>query len=420
MLYNQKQLQAINSPEPQVVVIASPGSGKTHTMIAALKHYIEIEKNKPVVAITFTKKATEDIQSKIFISNSLLSVATIHSWSLSELNKLSLKYKFRVKILAEDKIRKILKPLMEEYKVHEKLEDSCYMYMMGTINPDLHQNVRAKFDAIYKKYTDYKRIRYLYDFTDLPLYLKDVLVEYDEYITVGALFVDEFQDVDPTQLDVFDRVIADKKFFIGDPDQAIYIFRGANKEIFNKLEDFKTYKLDINYRSYQPILDFASSFKNQVQDKWWINKTTYYYAREMEAIRGEGKGECQIFIDRRGRFLDTILNGATIDPKELLKDQLENNPYQILCRTNIEAKTLQKLGLKNATTIHQAKGIEFKNVLLIDFEVQNEEDKNVAYVALTRAKDKLIVCHFETLINNVKHCDKKKIEYVNNEFTLAF
>jgi superfamily I DNA/RNA helicase len=245
-------------------------------------------------------------------------------------------------------------------------------------------------------------------------------MEYDEHITVGALFVDEFQDVDPTQLEVFDRVVADKKFFIGDPDQAIYIFRGANKEIFSKLEDFKSYKLDINYRSYQPILDFASSFKNQVQDKWWINKTTYYYANEMKAIRGSGKGECQIFIDRRGRFFDAITGGPTIDPAEVFKDQLENNPYQILCRTNIEAKTLQKLGLKNATTIHQAKGIEFKNVLLVDFELQNEEDKNVAYVGLTRAKDKLIVCHYETLLNNIKHCDKKKIEFINNEFRLAF
>jgi DNA helicase-2/ATP-dependent DNA helicase PcrA len=420
MIYNEKQLAAINSEEAQVVVIASPGSGKTHTMIAAIKKYIDKNPDKNTVAITFTKKATEDIQSKIFISNNKLSVATIHSWSLSELNRLSLKYKFRVKILAEDKIRSILKPLMEEYKVHEKLQDSCYMYMMGTINPDLHNNVRAKFDAIFTKYTNYKRTRYLYDFTDLPLYLKDLLEEYDEYINIGGLFVDEFQDVDPTQLEVFDRVVAEKKFFIGDPDQAVYIFRGATKEIFNKLVDFKVYKLDINYRSYQPILDFASSFKTQVKDKWWINKTTYAYMREMQAIRGDGKGECQLFLDRRGRFFDMIINGPTLSPREVFKEQLENNSYQVLCRTNIEAKTLQKLGLKNATTIHQAKGIEFKNVLLIDFELQNEEDKNVAYVGLTRAKDKLIVCHYDTLLDNLKHCDKKKLEYMSNEFRLAF
>jgi len=420
MIYNKKQLEAINSTEPNVVVVASPGSGKTLTMIGAIKKYLEEKANKSVVAITFTKKAAEDIQSKIFVSNNNLSVATIHSWSLAELNKLSIKYQFRVKILAEDKIRKILKPFMEEYKVHEKLEDSCYMYMMGTMNPDLHQNVRAKFDAIFKKYTDYKKSRYLYDFTDLPMYLNDILVEYKETINIGGLFVDEFQDVDPTQLEVFDKVVADKKFFIGDPDQAIYIFRGATKEVFNKLKDFKIYKLNDSYRSYQPILDLASCFKKQVKDNWWINKTTYHYTDDMKAIRGNGKGECQMYFDRRGRFSDMIIAGPTIAPKDLLTEQLENNPYQVLCRTNIEAKTLQKLGLKNAMTIHQAKGLEFKNVMLVDFEVQNEEDKNVAYVGLTRAKDRLIVSHYETLLNNLKYCDKKKLEYMSNEFRLAF
>jgi DNA helicase-2/ATP-dependent DNA helicase PcrA len=420
MLYNQKQLDAINSPLPQVVVIASPGSGKTLTMIAAIQHFLETSKPKNIVAITFTKKATEDIQSKIFTSNEVINIATIHSWSLSELNKLSLKYKFRVKILSEEKIRTILKPLLQEYKLNDKMEDSCYMYMMGTINPDLHQNVRAKFDAIYTKYTEYKRNRYLYDFTDLPLYLKDKLEEFDEYINVNGLFVDEFQDVDPTQLDVFERVLADKKFYIGDPDQAIYIFRGASKEIFKKLEDFKIYELTTNYRSYQPILDFASCFKKQVQNQWWINRTTYFHINTLEAIRGQGKSECQLFLDRKGRYMDMILNGPIILPKDFLPEQLENNHYQVLCRTNIEAKTLQKLGLKNAMTIHQAKGLEFENVLLVDFQINTEEDQNVAYVGITRAKDRLIVSHFETLLNNLKHCDKKKIEYMSVKFRLAF
>lgn len=420
MIYNDKQLAVINSQEPRVVVVAAPGSGKTKTMIAAIEKFIENTKSKNIVAITFTKKATEEIQSRVFISKDILNIATIHSWSLQELNKLSIKYKFRVKILSEEKIRKILQPMMQEYKISDRMSDSCYFYMMGTISPDLDLKMRAKLDAIYKKYTDFKRLRYLYDFTDLPLYLKDKLEEYNEYINVNGLFVDEFQDVDPTQLKVFERVIADKKFFIGDPDQAIYIFRGATSEVFKELRDFTNYKLDINYRSYQPILDVASSFKQQVKEDWWINKTTYFYANEMKADRGQGKGECEIFLDRRGKFFDMILNGPTLLPKELLPIQLENNPYQVLCRTNIEAKTLQKLGLKNAMTIHQAKGLEYKNVLLVDFQIQTDEDKNVAYVGMTRAKDKLIVAHFETLINNLKYCNKDKIAFINKEQRLAF
>ena len=115
-----------------------------------------------------------------------------------------------------------------------------------------------------------------------------------------------------------------------------------------------------------------------------------------------------------------ITMGPTILPKDLLPQLRVNNEYQVLCRTTSEAKTLHKWGLKNATTIHQAKGLEFKNVLLVDFQIQTDEDKNVAYVGITRAKDKLIVAHFETLINNLKYCDKQKIDYINKEQRLAF
>jgi ATP-dependent exoDNAse (exonuclease V) beta subunit len=116
---------------------------------------------------------------------------------------------------------------------------------------------------VYSHYLEFKRKKYLYDFTDLPLYLKTKLEDYNEFIEVDGLFVDEFQDVDPTQLTVFERVVATKKFFIGDVDQAIYIFRGATSEIFKNLPDFKVYNLNRNYRSYQVILDFATCFKNQ-------------------------------------------------------------------------------------------------------------------------------------------------------------
>lgn len=420
MVFNEQQIAAIKSNDPRILVVASPGSGKTRTMIAAIEHFVETTKPEKVVAITFTKKATEEIQSRVFISQDTLTVATIHSWSLQELNRLSLKYRFRVKILSEDRIRKILQPLMAEFKISPRMEDTCYLYMMGTISPDLDLKMRAKYEAIFTRYTEYKRTRYLYDFTDLPLYLNDILEEHDEYININGLFVDEFQDVDPTQLKVFDRVIADKKFFIGDPDQAIYIFRGATKEVFKELEDFKTYKLNLNYRSYQPVLDFATSFKMQVKKDWWINKTTHGRFNEMVGQRGEGTGDCQVYVDRRGKFWNSIMPGKQILPKELLPEQLENNQYQVLCRTNIEVKTLKKLGLENAMTIHQAKGLEFKNVLLVDFQILTEEDKNVAYVGITRAKNKLVVAHFETLINNLKHCDKKKIEFINKEQRLAF
>lgn len=137
-----------------------------------------------------------------------------------------------------------------------------YSYVTGNYNIDVPDEIKGKLVRINDMYIEYKRRNRLYDFMDLPLYLLDVLTEYDERIKhVDALFVDEFQDVDDIQARIFTLVDASKKFYIGDIDQAIYIFRGATPNNIKDLHDFTHLKLDINYRSYQPIIDFAVQVK---------------------------------------------------------------------------------------------------------------------------------------------------------------
>jgi superfamily I DNA/RNA helicase len=71
--------------------------------------------------------------------------------------------------------------------------------------------------------------------------------------------------------------------------------------------------------------------------------------------------------------------------------------YFILCRTNKQVKAIQDLGFQNVSTVHQAKGLEYDNVIMIDINVQNYEDLNIAYVAATRARNKLMVISFDNL-----------------------
>jgi superfamily I DNA/RNA helicase len=99
MNYNKKQLDAINSDKPKVVVIAPAGSGKTHSLVGAIKKYHEDNPFDKIVAITFTKKAALELQSRSFGTNA--NCSTIHSWSLKELNKLGTKHKFKVSILQD-------------------------------------------------------------------------------------------------------------------------------------------------------------------------------------------------------------------------------------------------------------------------------------------------------------------------------
>ena len=82
---------------------------------------------------------------------------------------------------------------------------------------DVSDSYRHRLNTLEARYIAYKQRNHLYDGTDLPTYLNDVLIQYNDYIDdVDAIFVDEFQDVDPDQLAVLERVKCRKKFYIGD------------------------------------------------------------------------------------------------------------------------------------------------------------------------------------------------------------
>ena len=139
---------------------------------------------------------------------------------------------------------------------------------MGNKNMDVKDSFKKTLLALEARYIRYKRDNILYDFTDYPLYLYDVLTVYDEEINnIDALFVDEYQDVDEIQFELFRKVNSNKKFFVGDAWQSIFVFRGADGAVFNKTTDFSKYKLVTNYRSYQEIIDYALTVYLYLKDK---------------------------------------------------------------------------------------------------------------------------------------------------------
>lgn len=166
--------------------------------------------------------------------------------------------------MEEPKIKQILSELVKQYVLRSRIKsvniNILYSYITGSKNMDITDNYRRTLNALEERYIMYKRENGLYDFTDYPLYLYDVLETYQETITtIDALFVDEFQDVDEIQFMVFEKVQAQKKFYIGDSWQSIYQFRNADGKVFHKLKDFEAYKLQFNYRSYQEIIDYATT-----------------------------------------------------------------------------------------------------------------------------------------------------------------
>ena len=144
---------------------------------------------------------------------------------------------------------------------------------------------------------------------------------YDKNIeNIDALFVDEFQDVDDIQLELFERVQAEKKFYIGDPQQSIYIFRGATEDVMNKLKGFKLYNLDINYRSNQEIIDFASSYQqNALIDPITFSGQLESYKSSILCEKGEG-----------GNVYILARTGSAYKVNEFIKEKGEKNSRRIL------------------------------------------------------------------------------------------
>ena len=401
MNFNEKQLETISATEDNVVVIAPPGSGKTTTMVGAIQKYISENPKNSISAITFTRAATGELNEKINTFFSNIHISTIHSWSKTQLERLAEEKGFRVRVMQEKQIKIILQNLIK--KVNPRLyPDTIFYYVMGNRKMDIGEGLKKQFNQVLELYLDFKLANTLYDFTDYPVYLYKKLVEYDKWIDeFDALFVDEFQDVDPVQLQVFQRVVAAKKFYIGDPDQAIYIFRGASEEVFNEIPEFKVYTLDTNYRSYQEIIDYATTAKIQMLEKIDFGDHSLIdfddaWGSPIKSSRGDGGTVC---IVKTGRGEPTY-HGMPIfgtRGKEVGGNVMGTYP-RILCRKNKEVKAILELGYGNVDTIHSAKGLEFENVIVTDFKMKDIESINVAYVGITRAKDTVTVAPIEVIL----------------------
>lgn len=111
-------------------------------------------------------------------------------------------------------------------------------------------------------------------------------------------------------------------------------------------------------------------------------------------------GDCVQFTNNK-RNVEVTIDDILDD----MFSSVESTPM-VLCRTNKQVRALQDLGIVNVSTVHQAKGLEYDKVIVVDIEISEVEDLNVAYVALTRARNKLAVVNWgylESYLKNKKY-----------------
>lgn len=248
------------------------------------------------------------------------------------------------------------------------------------------------------------------------------------------LLVDEFQDISDKEYEFFRDLKPDNYFYCGDAQQAIYGFRGGNKDIFEKLaRDIQVtkYILHQNYRSSKQIISFGEAFLDQCREP-------LYRVHNLTEKIGSKPIICAPLLGNFNncRTSHTILERIIDDE---IKFSSNFKDWFILCRTNaqvdlvmwelknrdipnatfkkgdIDLSKLKKLTEENSVkvlTIHSAKGLENENVIVYGARNWNDEELRLNYVAATRAKNKLYWI-IESQKKKTSHCGKRTLLSLN-------
>lgn len=368
---NKKQYEACSNESLHLRIIAGAGTGKTRVLtyrIAYLISELDIIQHR-IVAITFTNKAANELKERvrnILFENNITSihqplVCTFHSFC----NRF-LRYEIDVldgfnkqfNILDEEDSKKIKKRVCEDLNLWEDKEKRLYLFsMIGKLKSDglLPSDIDESYfnrDSIVDGKTILKGF-YMYqealrnnnslDFDDLLIYAVKILKEYPKIRQkwqnkFDAFLVDEFQDTNDIQYELVKLLLRHDTSLsvVGDPDQTIYSWRGANDQIIiSELEkdfpDLDTVTLDMNYRSTQNILDKANML---------ITKNHSKLDKKLIAACNE-KGENVHYV-----HCSDETSQANAMAKQIFKLHKDGNDYSditIIYRANYLSRTIEKI-----------------------------------------------------------------------------
>lgn len=292
---NHEQSLAANHLDGPMLVLAGPGSGKTHLLVERIRILVE-EKNIPpdkILVITFSKKSALEMQQRFIrrVENKPYPVTfgTFHAVFyniLKQYNNYS-----KDSILTEkqksDIVRSILSQRKQNFDSDSELSTNAADVTEIVDNISAYKNFgddfftksagkymtieeQERFLAVYKKYCEICRHTGKLDFDDMVLLVKE-LFERDESVLkqwqdrFKYFLVDEFQDINDAQYDVLKLLAGDcmNVFAVGDDDQSIYAFRGAKPSLMQKfLKEYRGCKrvnLTMNYRCCEKVIRCADN-----------------------------------------------------------------------------------------------------------------------------------------------------------------
>lgn len=288
-LLNASQLEAVTTRCPHVRIIAGAGSGKTRVLTYRVAYLIDQMKVSPsrILAVTFTNKAANEMKERVgkLVPEAApyLQVSTFHSFCARFLRREAhwIGYPASFTILDEEDTQKLIKDIAVDmgYRKGDEIVKMAKNYIdkkktAGLYPDDIHFS-RPAFEQekeclkIYAEYEQRKMRMLSLDFDDLILQVIFILKNFPEAHEAWChhyrhILVDEFQDTNNVQYELM-MLLSNPEtniYVVGDPDQTIYTWRGANQGIIldfpMQFPDYQDVVLDRNYRSTKNILDAAN------------------------------------------------------------------------------------------------------------------------------------------------------------------
>ncbi|GAA9320224.1 ATP-dependent helicase [Helicobacter pylori] len=295
---NPEQLKAAKALKGYNLVIASAGTGKTSTIVGRILYLLDNGiKPEEILLLTFTNKASNEMIARVAKYSKLgskIEAGTFHAVAYRYLKEhypnLSLKQPKELKKLLEsivdtknaltddDKKPYTSQHLYALYSLYTNaLKQEDFSAWLSSKNPE-HTPYAAFYENILDEFENTKKKHNYIDYNDLLLLFKQAMLERPS--PYKEVLCDEFQDTNPLQESILDAINPPSLFCVGDYDQSIYAFNGADISIISnftqKYKNAQVFTLTKNYRSSKEILDLA----NQV-----IQRNERIYPKNLEVVK---------------------------------------------------------------------------------------------------------------------------------------
>ena len=356
---NPRQRQAVSAGNGPVLVLAGPGSGKTRVLTQRIAYLIAYEGVRPyqILAVTFTNKAAREMESRV---DDLLGeqatqgmmLGTFHSVCARILRREAdlLPVEANYVIFDADDQTRLVKSIIREFNLNEKMyrPNSVHAAISNAknelIGADDYPTSTYRDEVVKRVYVEYQKrliASNAVDFDDILVYAArllegnpDVRQKYAQRFK--HVLVDEFQDTNIAQYTLVKHLASahNNIFVVGDPDQSIYRWRGADWRNVQRFEqdhpDAQVILLEQNYRSKQTILDAAMSVIDRSRNR-----------RRKQLFTERGQGEKLFYYEAPDDYAEASFVVDTI--AQLVASQhFEPGECAVMYRTNAQSRLLEE------------------------------------------------------------------------------